>query len=320
MKPTPSNVQYTTEAYWVYKHAWRGVGAYYQKGDHVQKKKTGNAPVEFKALKMFPDWERWITPRPTFLSDQLLNEAAALEEGGEAKNRVKSHNVFEHYHDGFQPHSLPNPPVVIQSFKEYKNRSQLDPRKSNLWGCFWDACNTKEKGFWEAALLHNSIYSLIDDSKAYHPINFGEEHPDYRPRGDDVPRDRPKDNDQRFYYHTTVKVWKTSQVHEERTLQMATDKARQWRQPPQNIDTDPNVVFPPTQVEANQAVAVAKASGKGARKRQSSVPPGSDTAKAKQAKAMAEEKGKKGGKGKGRIPSIPKQALATTTYHSITCT
>ena len=82
MKPTPSNVQYTTEAYWVYKHAWRGVGAYCQKGDHVQKKKTGNAPVEFKALKMFPDWERWITPRPTFLSDQLLNEAITLEEGG----------------------------------------------------------------------------------------------------------------------------------------------------------------------------------------------------------------------------------------------
>ena len=53
MKPTPSNVQYTTEAYWVYKHAWRGVGAYYQKGDHIQKKKTGNAPIEFKALKMF---------------------------------------------------------------------------------------------------------------------------------------------------------------------------------------------------------------------------------------------------------------------------
>ena len=78
-KPTPSNVQYTTEAYWVFKHAWRGVGAYYQKGDHVQKKKTGNAPVEFKALRMFPDWERWITPRPTFLSDQLLQEAASEE-------------------------------------------------------------------------------------------------------------------------------------------------------------------------------------------------------------------------------------------------
>ena len=89
-KPTPSNVQYTSEAYWIYKHAWRGVGAYYQKGDHIQKKKTGNLPVEFKALRMFPDWERWITPRPTFLSDQLLKEAATLEEQGEPRNRAKT--------------------------------------------------------------------------------------------------------------------------------------------------------------------------------------------------------------------------------------
>ena len=112
-KPTPSNVQYTSEAYWVFKHAWRGVGAYYQKGDHIQKKKTGNLPVEFKALRMFPDWERWITPKPTFLSDQLLKESAALEEQGEPRNRVKRHNIFEHFPEGFQPHTLPNPPAVI---------------------------------------------------------------------------------------------------------------------------------------------------------------------------------------------------------------
>ena len=45
-------------------------------------------------------------------------------------------------------------------------------------------------------------------------------------------------------------------------------------------------------------------------KRQSSVPPGSDTAKAKQAKAQSDEKDKKAGVGKGRIPSIPKQELS----------
>ena len=311
-KGTPSNVHYTTEAYWVYKHAWRGVGAYYQKGDHVQKKKTGNAPVEFKALKMFPDWERWITPRPTFLSDQLLKEAATLEEQGEARNRVKSYNVFEHYHEGFQPHTLPNPPMTIQSFKEYKERSNLDPNRGNLWGCFWNACTVKEKGFWEAALEHNKMYSLMDDSKVYHPIAFGDDNPDYRPRGAEVPTDRPKDNDPRFCYHTRVKLWKTTQVPEARSLRVASDKAHLWLDAVQNTCPDIKAEFPPSQEEANQATATAKASGKGARKRQSSVPPGSDTAKAKQARSMAEEKGKKGGKGKGRIPSIPKQALATT--------
>ena len=311
-KPTPSNVQYTSEAYWVFKHAWRGVGAYYQKGDHVQKKKTGTLPAEFKALRMFPDWERWITPKPTFLSDQLLKESAVLEEQGEPRNRVKRHNIFEHLKEGFQPHALPNPPAVIQSFKEYKARSNLDPNKGNLWGCFWDACSVKEKGFWEEALRHNKTYSLTDDSKVYHPIKFGEDHPGYRPTGSEMPKDRPKDNDPRFYYHTDIKVWKTSQVPEERTLQVATDKVRIWLESPQNADAHLKIDFPPSQAEANQPSGGAKASGKGSRKRQSSVPPGSDTAKAKQARSAVEEKGKKGGKGKGRIPSIPKQALATT--------
>ena len=276
------------------------------------KKKTGNLPVEFKALRMFPDWERWITPKPTFLSDQLLKECAVLEEQGEPRNRVKRHNIFEHLQEGFQSHTLPNPPAVIQSFKEYKARSNLDPNKGNLWGCFWDACSVKEKGFWEEALRHNKTYSLTDDSKVYHPIKFGEDHPGYRPTGSEVPKDRPKDNDPRFYYHTDIKVWKTTQVSEERTLQVATDKIRSWLESPQNADAHLKIDFPPSQAEANQPSGGAKASGKGSRKRQSSVPPGSDTAKAKQARSAVDEKGKKGGKGKGRIPSIPKQALATT--------
>ena len=56
---------------------------------------------------MFPEWERWIVPKPTFLAEQLLKEAATLEARGEQKNRVKRHNIFEHYKDGFQPHELP---------------------------------------------------------------------------------------------------------------------------------------------------------------------------------------------------------------------
>ena len=69
-------------------------------------------------------------------------------------------------------------------------------------------------------------------------------------------------------------------------------------------------MFPPSQEEANQASMAAKPTGKGARKRQSSVPLDSDTAKAKQAKAQSDEKDKKAGAGKGRIPFIPKQELS----------
>ena len=246
------------------------------------------------------------------MSDQLLKEAATLEEKGEAKNRVRRHNVFEHYQEGFQPHTLPNPPTVIQSFKEYKERSNLDPNKGNLWGCFWDACSVKEKGFWMAALEHNNTYSLTDDSKVYHPIKFGEDYPGCRPKGNEMPTDRPSDNDQRFCYYTNVRVWKTSQVREERTHRVASDKVRLWLDAVQNTNPNIQVDFPPSQVEANQTTTAAKSSGKGARKRQSSVPPESDTAKAKQARSRADEEDKRAGKGKGRIPSIPKQALATT--------
>ena len=99
-----------------------GAGAYYRKGDHLQKKKTGNTPVEFKALRMFPEWERWIVPKPTFLSKSLLKEAATLEEKGESKNRVQRHNIFEHYKEDFQPHTLTVLPSMIQAFKEYRER------------------------------------------------------------------------------------------------------------------------------------------------------------------------------------------------------
>ena len=133
--PSPSNVHYTAEAIWVYKHAWRGAGAYYRKGDHLQKKKAGNTPVEYKSLRMFPEWERWIVPKPTFLAEQLLKEAATLEARGEPKNRVKRHNIFEHYKDGFRPHELPHLPGVLQAFKEYRERSSLNPALGNLWGC-----------------------------------------------------------------------------------------------------------------------------------------------------------------------------------------
>ena len=223
-----------------------------------------------------------------------------MEEQGEPRNRVKRHNIFDHFPEGFQPHTLPNPPAVIQSFKEYKARSNLDPNKGNLWGCFWDACSVKEKGFWEEALRHNKTYSLIDDSKVYHPINFGEDYPGYRPTGSEMPRDRPKDNDPRFYYHTNIKVWKTTQVPEERTLRIATDKVRLWLEAPQNADAHLKIDFPPSQVEANQTSAGAKASGKGRRKRQSSYLLDQIQPRPSKRGQRLKKKGKKGGKGKGK--------------------
>ena len=189
--PSPSNVQYTAEAIWVYKHAWRGAAAYYRKGDHRQKKKTGNAPVEFKALRMFPEWERWIVPKPTFLAEQLLKEASSLAEEGEIKNRVEKHNIFEHFKEGFEKHTLPTPPPVFQAFKEYKERSSLNSTLGNLLGCFLDSCIIKERAFWTAALQEHAQYHDKDDAKVYHAIKFGQDYPDYKPKNHELPEDRP---------------------------------------------------------------------------------------------------------------------------------
>ena len=317
--PSPSNVHYTAEAIWVYKHAWRGAGAYYRKGDHLQKKKTGNTPVEFKALRMFPEWERWIVPKPTFLSESLLKEAATSEEKGEPKNRVQRHNIFEHYKEEFQPHTLTLLPSMIQAFKEYGERTKLDPNLGNMWGCFWDSCNVKERGFWQAALGHHANYSLTDDSRVYHAITFGEDHPGYKPADDEMPSDKPENNDQRFCYYTEVRRWNECQVKEERTLRVASDKVQSWLDIGDTI-LDDTAVFPQSQEEANQATAARRKAATGAKKRPSSVPPGSDTARAKQAKAQADAKEKKPVVEKGKISTIPKQelaAIATTLTNKV---
>ena len=314
--PSPSNVQYTAEAIWVYKHAWRGAGAYYRKGDHKQKRKTGNTPVEFKALRMFPEWERWIAPKPTFLAEQLLKEAAALAKGGEPKNRVKKHNIFEHFKDGFEPHTLTTLPPIFQAFKEYKERSKLDPNKGNLWGLFWESCTLRDRGFWEAGSLEHARCSNTDDAKVYHAIKFGQDHPNYKPTGDEVPKDRPVDNDQRFSYYTTVKRWDTCQVAEERTIRVATDKVNSWL-----VNPEMTATFPPSHLEANQPAkptAAGKASGKGAKKRQSSVPPDSEQSKKEADEAKTVEASQKAGTGKGRPRPLSKQEQNSVAMQLIT--
>ena len=119
---------------------------------------------------MFPEWERWKVPKPTFLAEQLLKEASSLAEKEGVRNRVKNHNIFEHFKEGFEKHTLPNLPPVFQAFKEYQARSSLNPTLGNLLGCFWDSCTLKERAFWTAAL---SQYHDKDDGKVFHAIKFG---------------------------------------------------------------------------------------------------------------------------------------------------
>ena len=151
---------------------------------------------------------------------------------------------------------------------------------------------------------------MTDDSKVYHKITFGEDRPGYKPKDDDLPSDKPVNNDQRFCYYTEVKWWKDCQVKEERTLRVASDKVQGWLDIGYTNNPDLSAVFPPSQEEANQATTANKKAGKGAKKRPSSVPPASDTAKAKQAKAQSDAGEKKAAAEKVRRPTIPKHELS----------
>ena len=53
------------ELMWIYRHAWRGAGLYYRKGDHVvtQDSQEDKPSSAFKAMTMYPIWDKWIMPR-----------------------------------------------------------------------------------------------------------------------------------------------------------------------------------------------------------------------------------------------------------------
>ena len=52
----PSDLMMGLETYWVYKHAWRGAGFYYRKGDHVPITKIGPSSLA-NALSLVAFWE-----------------------------------------------------------------------------------------------------------------------------------------------------------------------------------------------------------------------------------------------------------------------
>ena len=80
-----------------------------------------------------------------------------------------------------------------------------------------------------------------------------------------------------------VTRWDTCQVTDQRTIDCAMDKTKSWV-----ISPDMQVSFPISQKESNKPVVAERSTGKGAKRRQSSVPPDSDTARAKQSKKDAD--------------------------------
>ena len=93
----PSDLMIGLETYWAYKHAWRGAGYYYRKGDHVPRAKGGTISFA-NALSIVAAWETWYLPRPQPIDPVLIDSPDAWE-------------LDAHYPGDFEPHKFPSKPI-----------------------------------------------------------------------------------------------------------------------------------------------------------------------------------------------------------------
>ena len=95
----PSDLMIGLETYWAYKHAWRGAGYYYRKGDHVPLTKGGSMSYA-NALSIVAAWETWYLPRPPPIDPILIASPDAWE-------------LDAHYPNGFEQPTFPSKTIPI---------------------------------------------------------------------------------------------------------------------------------------------------------------------------------------------------------------
>ena len=95
----PSDIMIGLETYWAFKHAWRGAGYYYRKGDHQPLTKGGTSYYA-NALSIVASWETWYLPRPQPIHPVLTESPDAWE-------------LDAHYPDGFKKPTFPSDKIPV---------------------------------------------------------------------------------------------------------------------------------------------------------------------------------------------------------------
>ena len=128
---------YTMEAFWMYKHAWRGAGLYYRNGDHqVPKAETTNKPSSmYKALNMYPVWDKWLMPRCEPIAKRFYDDPK--------KWSLTSY----HDEDCFGGDVNDRPPMGYIRF-EYQIAESLDYRLGNLYQLWYGLLRPDERTYW----------------------------------------------------------------------------------------------------------------------------------------------------------------------------
>ena len=150
----PSDLMIGLETYWAYKHAWRGAGYYYRKGDHVPPTKGGNSSLA-NALSLVAAWETWYLPRPQPVDPVLATNPSAWE-------------LDAHYPDIFEPHSFPadKPSPISMGKREGTLIGFLSPSKGNLWKLLYETMNSTIRLYWKYA-HHYAVQHSLTNAEYY---------------------------------------------------------------------------------------------------------------------------------------------------------
>ena len=294
----PSDIMIGLETYWAFKHAWRGAGYYYRKGDH-QPLTKGGAPYYANALLIVASWETWYLPRPQPIHPILIESPDAWE-------------LDAHYPNGFGRPMFPSKSIPISMAKrEATLAGHLSPEKGNMWRLIYETSHTAIQLYWKYA--HHYALQYSHTNKEYYSWDkFNEEISTL-----DVAVENwnpPKDCDSRFYYYSRdVSV----------TEELSTEKGRKTTEEAEFAKTalytmnefpslELKLISEDSELEKGKkrglegAVHPPPQQRRQGTSRVSSVPPGSATAMARERAAAMNPKqlsGRGTGKGWGTIPT-----------------
>ena len=161
------------ELMWIYRHAWRGAGLY-RKGDHVvtQESQEDKPSSMFKALTMYPVWDKWIMPRCDAIPQRYLDDPERW--------------ALSNIDDVRAPEEIP--PLGRVRW-EHLLLHQLSHEKGNLFRLWYEDLHDYERSFWHAFMQKAS------QKQEYRWEDFQKEEPlpmQYEP---------VKDFDPRFFYY-----------------------------------------------------------------------------------------------------------------------
>ena len=123
------------ELMWIYRHAWRGSGLYYRKGDHVvtQESQEDKPSSMFKAMTMYPVWDKWIMPRCDTIPQRYIEDPERW--------------MLTKIDDVRAPQEIP--PLGRVRW-EYLLLDQLSHEEGNLFRLWYEDLEDYERSFWHA--------------------------------------------------------------------------------------------------------------------------------------------------------------------------